>query len=190
MRLSVTVYPPGNHTMVPTGTRSDILKAPAELHPGPLYKSSQDPISSRKDPVRGGESCVLSLKYCPRFLGGSRQGPRRAPAGLFTGLIRGIFLAGARVTFKLELKVARGPPGVKKWTAPGRGPSWSRAGRPKTARELPGKAPFVKCDQGMGLSDTTRLITFTYFKTFCFVFQFVCCSQSRPKQSTFFQSVL
>ena len=54
MRLSVTVYPPGNHTMVPTGTRSDILKAPAELHPGPLYKSSQDPISSRKDPVRGG----------------------------------------------------------------------------------------------------------------------------------------
>ena len=40
MRLSVTVYPPGNHTMVPTGTLSDILKAPAELHPGPLQVKS------------------------------------------------------------------------------------------------------------------------------------------------------
>ena len=39
---------------------------------------------------------VLSPKKCPRFPGVSQQGPRRAPDGLFTGLIRGIFLAGAR----------------------------------------------------------------------------------------------
>ena len=80
--------------------------------------------------------CVLSLKYCPRFPGGSRQGPRRAPAGLFTGLIRGLFLAGTRVTFKLKLKVTR----VKKWTAAGRGPSGSRAGRPKNGQRQPGNA--------------------------------------------------
>ena len=79
------------------------------------------------------------------------------------------------ITFKLELNVALGPRGVKKWTAPSRGPSGSCAGRPKNGQRLPGKAPFVKCDQGMGLSDTTRHITFTYFKTLCFVFQFVCC---------------
>ena len=87
---------------------------------------------------------------------GSRRGrPAEPPAGQFTGLNRGLFLAGARVTFKLELKVTRGPRGVNKWTAPGRGPSGSRARRPKkrpkTAREQPGKAPFVKCDQGIKL---------------------------------------
>ena len=41
---------------------------------------------------------------------GSRRGrPAEPPAGQFTGLNRGLFLAGARVTFKLELKVTRGP---------------------------------------------------------------------------------
>ena len=45
--------------------------------------------------------------------GGSRQGPRRAHAKQFTGLIRGIFLAGARVIFRLELKVTRGQKTVK-----------------------------------------------------------------------------
>ena len=90
MLLFVTVYPPGNHTMV-------ILKAPAEVHPGPLQVKSG---SHRLPPgyrTGGGVQvpCVLSLKNCPRFAGGSRQGPRRAPVGLFTGLIRGIFPAGA-----------------------------------------------------------------------------------------------
>ena len=107
-----------------------------------------------------------------RFLTGTRsdilKARRRVPGRSWQGPCRYIFLAGARVTFKLELIVTRGPRGVKKWTAPDRGPSGPvRNGqkRPKTARKLPGKAPFVKCDQGMGLSDTTRHITFTHFKT-------------------------
>ena len=64
---------------------------------------------------------------CPRVPGGSQQGPRRAPAGQYTGLIRGLFLAGARVTFKLELKVTRGPPG----------PVRTAKNSPGTAREGP-----------------------------------------------------
>ena len=69
------------------------------------------------------------------------MGRLRADYGQITGLNRGIFLAGAGVTFKLVLKVTRGPRGVKKWTAPARGPSGSRTvrpqKRPKTAREGP-----------------------------------------------------
>ena len=91
MRLSVTVYPPGNHTMVQTGKRSDILKAQAELHPGPLLvNSGSDRLQPRSRTGGGGVGVpsMLSFKNCARFPGGSRQGPRRAPAGLFTGLIR------------------------------------------------------------------------------------------------------
>ena len=139
------MYPPGDCTRVPY-----IVKAPAEHRPRPVQAKSGPhrlPPWSRRGPGR--VSCVLFFKNCPRVPGGSRQGPLRAPVGQITGLIRGIFLAGARVTFKLVLKVTRGPRGVKKWTVPGRGPSGSRVVRPKTARELSGKAPFVKCDQGI-----------------------------------------
>ena len=58
-------------------------------------------------------SCVLYFKNCPRVPGGSRQGPHRAPTGQITGLNRGIFLAGSRVTFRLELKVIRARAGRK-----------------------------------------------------------------------------
>ena len=97
--------------------------------------------------------CVISFKICPRVPGGSRQGPRRAPAGQFTGLIRGLFIAGARATFKIELKVTRAPRGVQKKDGTRSGshrvPCGKAKKRPKTARELPGKAPFVNCDQGI-----------------------------------------
>ena len=77
MRLSVNEYPPGNYKMVPTGTHSDILKAPGELHPGPLYKLIQDPIGSRQSPVRGGRvPCVLSIKN----VSVSQADPDRGPA--------------------------------------------------------------------------------------------------------------
>ena len=59
---------------------------------------------------------------------------------------RGIFLAGARVTFKLELKVTRG---WKNGRHPVVVPCDTAKKRPITARELPGKAPFVKCEQGI-----------------------------------------
>ena len=50
------------------------------------------------------------------------QGLGGAPARQFTGLNRGIFLAGARVTLKLELKVTRDPRGVKKMKGTRSGP--------------------------------------------------------------------
>ena len=112
------MYPPGDYTSVPTrvptGTRSDIVKAPAEHRPGPLQSKSRPhrlPLGSRRG--AGRVPCVFSFKNCPRVPGGSRQGARRAPGGQFTGLNRGIFLAGVGVTFKLEIKVTRGPRGVK-----------------------------------------------------------------------------
>ena len=151
------MYPPGDYTRVPTrvptGTRSDIVKAPAEHRPGPLQAKSGPhrlPPWSRRG--SGRVSCVLFFKNCLRVPGGSRQGPRRAPAGQFTGVNR-IFLAGARGTFRLVLKVTKGPRGVKKIDGTRSGslrvPCGTAKKRPKTARELPGKAPFVKCDQGI-----------------------------------------
>ena len=107
--------PPGDYSRVPTGTRSGIVRAPVGLRP--------DPLQAETGPHRlppgylGGSGrvpCVLSFKICPRVPGGSRQRPRLAPVGQFTGLIRDLFIAGARVTFKLELKVTRGPREVKK----------------------------------------------------------------------------
>ena len=171
MRLSVTVYSPGNHTMVPTGTHSNILKVPAELNPGPLQVKSGShrlPPGSRRGGGGSGYPACCPPKISPlpwRISTGAPPTPCR------TGLIRGIFLAGARVTFELELKVTRGPRGLKNWTA-GSFRVPCRTAK-KTAKDSPGTAregPFVKCDQGMGLSDTTRHIIFTYFKTLCFVF--------------------
>ena len=89
--------------------------------------------------------CPPNIRYT--FIYGPRAGPVRDTYGHRP--------SGARancdlsITFKLELKVALGPRGVKKWTAPSRGPSGSCAGRPKNGQRLPGKAPFVKCDQGI-----------------------------------------
>ena len=74
MRLSVTVYPPGNHAMVPT--RSDILKALAELHPGPLQVKSGShrlPPGSRRGAGRAG-----TLRAVPQILS---PFPWRIPTG-------------------------------------------------------------------------------------------------------------
>ena len=88
---------------------------------------------------------------CPRFSGGSRQGLRPAPAGQFAGLIRGLFITGTRVTFKLELQLTRGQRGEKNgWHQGGvpPGPVGDGQKRPKTtARELPGKTLLVNYDQ-------------------------------------------
>ena len=65
---------------------------------------------------------------CLRVPGGSRQEPCRAPAGQFTGPIRGLFIAGVRVTFKLELKVTRGPRGVTAKKRPKNSPGTAREG--------------------------------------------------------------
>ena len=79
MRLSVKVYPPGNHTMVQTGKRSDILKAPAELHPGPLLvKSGSDRLQPGSRTGGGvGVPCVLSFK---KIVPVSLADPDRGPA--------------------------------------------------------------------------------------------------------------
>ena len=82
-----------------------IVRAPAGLRLCPLQAESGPlrlPPGYRKG--FGRVPCVLSFKIFPRVPGGSRQGPLRAPAGQFTGLVRGLFIAVARVTFKLELK--------------------------------------------------------------------------------------
>ena len=89
------------------GHRRDFARVP--------YKPSQDhtvPPGYRR--ASGRVPCVLFFKICLRVPDGCRQGPHRTPAGQFTSLIRGLFIAGARITFKLELKVTRGPRGVKK----------------------------------------------------------------------------
>ena len=128
--------------------------------PGPLQAKSGHHrllLGSRRGPGR--ISCVLSFKKCPRVPGGSRQWLRRTPARQITGLNYGIFLTGARVTFnmfKLELKVTFGvPPGPvrddQKW--------------PKTARELPGKAPFVKCDRGITRELSCLSIIFNVYQS-------------------------
>ena len=107
-RLSVTVYPPWDYSGVPIGTRSGIVRAPAGLRPGHLQAES---VPHRLSPgCRRGSGRVLLLPFnmlspCPVS--------RRAPTGQVTGLIRGLFLAGAQVTFELKLKVTRGPGGVK-----------------------------------------------------------------------------
>ena len=66
---------------------------------------------------------------------------------------RDLFIVGARVPFMLEIKVTRGPRGVKKTDGTRSGshrvPCVTVKKRPKTARELPGKAPFMNCDQGI-----------------------------------------
>ena len=77
MRLSVTVYPPGNHTMVPTGTRSDILKAPAELRPGPLQVKSGShrlPPGPRTGGRAGTLRAVPQILF-PVFLADHDRGP-------------------------------------------------------------------------------------------------------------------
>ena len=38
---------------------------------------------------------------------------------------------------------------MKKWPAPGRGPTRSRAGRSKNGQKQPENCPFVNCDQGI-----------------------------------------
>ena len=134
-----------NCPRVPGGSRQGPRQTPAGSHRGP-----------------GRVYCVFFFKNCPRVPGdvGSRQGPRRTPAGQITGLNRGVFPAGARVTFKLVTRRTRG--GGGEWTAPGREPSvpcGTAKKRPKTARELPGKAPFVKCDQGIIVTRPYRLYT-------------------------------
>ena len=87
IRLSVAVYHPGDYTRVPTrvptGTRSDIVKASAEHRPGPLQVKSGGP---------GGYPACFSSKIVLVSL----ADPDRGPAEQITGLNRGIFLAGAR----------------------------------------------------------------------------------------------
>ena len=52
-----------------------------------------------------------------------------------------------------SLKVTQGPHGGEKMDGTRSGsvrvPCGTAKKRPKTVRELPGKAPFVKCDQGI-----------------------------------------
>ena len=157
---SINYDPPGDYSRALTGTRSGIVRAPAGLRPCSLQDESgphSHPPGYRRG--SGRVPCVLSFKMCHRFPDGSRQGPRRASAGQFTGLIRGLCLAGARVTFKLELKVTRVPRGVNKMdgtrSRSHRFPCGTAKNGPKTARELPGKAPFVNCDQGISNSWVT-----------------------------------
>ena len=86
--------------------------------PGPVraYKPSQDPTGSLPGTVRGpgGYPASFSSKLVPVSLADPGRGPAEPLPGSSRGLIRGLFIAGARVTFKLELKVTRGPRGVKK----------------------------------------------------------------------------
>ena len=97
------------------GTRSGIVRAPAGL-PGSPTSRIKTPQAPSRVPY-GGRAGTLraflrNLSPCPWRIPTARA--RRAPAGQFTGLIRGLFLAGARVIFKLVLKVTRGPRGMKK----------------------------------------------------------------------------
>ena len=136
--------PPGDFWRVPTGTRSGIVRTPAGLRPGPLQaESGPHRLLPKYRRGSGKVPCELSFKICPRVPSGSRQGPRRAPAGQFTGLIRGLFIAGARVTFKLELKRTWGPRGVKKMddTRSGfhRVPCGTAKKRPKKPGNCPGR---------------------------------------------------
>ena len=88
-------------------TRSGIVRA---LCTTSRVRAPQAPYRRGADQV----PCVLSFKICPRVPGGFRQGSRRALVRQFTGLIRVLFLASARVIFKLELKVTRVPCGTAK----------------------------------------------------------------------------
>ena len=90
--------------------------------------------------VRAG-TCVPSFKICPPCPWRIPTGAPPSPCRQFTGLVRSLFIAGARDTFILELKVTRTCAGWKKWTPPGRGPTCSRAGRPKKGQRQHGKYP-------------------------------------------------
>ena len=123
------MYLPGDCSRVPIGSRSDIVKTPAEHRPGPLQAKSGPhrlpPRSRRTVP------CVFSFKMYTLVPGGSRA-------------VYGFGIFFARVTFKLELKVSRSPRGVKKMTARGRDPSGSLQ---KAGREKPGDClgrPFLR----------------------------------------------
>ena len=136
------MYTPGDYTRVPTGARSGIVNAPAEHRPGPLQGKSGPrrlPPGSRRG--AGRVHCVLSFINYPRVPGGSRQGPRRGTSGQITGQNRGIFLAGARGTFKLELNVTRGPSGVKKIDGTWSGFPQVPCGTAKKGQKQPGNSP-------------------------------------------------
>ena len=81
------------------------------LRPGPLQAES-GPLAGIVGGPGGYPACFL--QNSSPCLWRIPAGARRTPAGQFTGLIRGLFIAGARVTFKLELKVTRTPRRVKK----------------------------------------------------------------------------
>ena len=104
MLLFVTVYPPGNHTMV-------ILKAPAEVHPGPLQVKSGShrlPPGSRTGGGGAGTLRAVAQKFSPfrwRIPTGAPPSPCRTVYRLDTWYIS----RRGRVTLKLELKVTRGP---------------------------------------------------------------------------------
>ena len=128
------MYPHGEYTRVPT------IKGP-----------ERDPLGHRKGTCGtppGSPTSQVRIPQAPaRVPGGSWQGPRRAPAGQIMGLNRGIFLAGARVTFKLELKVTRGPRGGEKMDGTRPGSLRSHAIRPKTTEHSPAiarKGPFCE----------------------------------------------
>ena len=89
------LYLPGDYSRVPTGTRTGIV----------IYRHRPDPLQVESQPRRlppgsyrrpGRVPCAFSFKVSTRVHGETRQGPRRAPAGQFTGLIRSIILAGHR----------------------------------------------------------------------------------------------
>ena len=111
------MYPPGDYTRVPkrvpTGTRSDIVKAPAEHRPGPLQAKS------------GPHRLPVILRV---FLQNVSTYSWRIP-GMNRG--RPIFLTGARATFKLELKVNRGPRGGEKIDGTRSGSLWVPGGGPR-----------------------------------------------------------
>ena len=113
---------------VPPGSKSTTLPM---RYPAPC----RDSLEALQEPCRcpGGGRPIYVTLY------GHRTGPVRDTYGHRP--------SGARancdlsITFKLELKVTRGPRGVKTWTAPSRGPSGSRAGRPKNGQRQPENCP-------------------------------------------------
>ena len=99
------------------------------------YKQSQDPTCSLPGTVGGpgGYSRTFLQKFSPCLW--------RIPTGAPPSPCRAVYRLDPWFICRNQ-----GPARVKKRTAPGPGPTGSRAGRPKNGQKR--EAPFVNCDQG------------------------------------------
>ena len=141
MRLSVTVYPPGNHTMVPVsladpqgraqgGGVRGVLTPPFELQ---IFKISKGtPIFFKILPL---DPPPLLTESCARpwIPTGASPSPCRTVYSLDTWYIS----RRTRVTFQLELKVTRARVGWKN----GRHPVGVPCGTAKNGQRQPGNCP-------------------------------------------------